>query len=134
MYLWRRQVSETWWRDNEERLRGLAGDQLAIIEQPGRERLQLEVALPSRMEVEGLTAQFGGRVEKLPRDWLKRLSRRQKTQPIEIRNQKLIIPAGAAFDRLGLLPPRKRSEEHTSELQSLTNLVCRLLLAKKKSN
>src|SRR5262249_61532121 len=25
----------------------------------------------------------------------------------------------------------KRSEEHTSELQSLTNLVCRLLLAKK---
>src|SRR5437016_9676607 len=27
-----------------------------------------------------------------------------------------------------------RSEEHTSELQSLTNLVCRLLLEKKKSN
>src|SRR5437016_9871715 len=32
--------------------------------------------------------------------------------------------------------PRKptRSEEHTSELQSLTNLVCRLLLEKKKTN
>src|SRR5215213_11826535 len=32
--------------------------------------------------------------------------------------------------------PRKRprSEEHTSELQSLTNLVCRLLLEKKKKN
>ena len=28
---------------------------------------------------------------------------------------------------------RSRSEEHTSELQSLTNLVCRLLLEKKKS-
>src|SRR5258706_7053490 len=27
----------------------------------------------------------------------------------------------------------QRSEEHTSELQSLTNLVCRLLLEKKKS-
>src|SRR5438093_11516093 len=27
---------------------------------------------------------------------------------------------------------RWRSEEHTSELQSLTNLVCRLLLEKKK--
>src|SRR5258706_4047106 len=27
---------------------------------------------------------------------------------------------------------RTRSEEHTSELQSLTNLVCRLLLEKKK--
>src|SRR5258706_7395086 len=28
--------------------------------------------------------------------------------------------------------PCRRSEEHTSELQSLTNLVCRLLLEKKK--
>src|SRR5262249_60131731 len=40
---------------------------------------------------------------------------------IEIR---LDLEANAA---LGLL----RSEEHTSELQSLTNVVCRLLLAKK---
>src|SRR5437016_12057548 len=28
---------------------------------------------------------------------------------------------------------QNRSEEHTSELQSLTNLVCRLLLEKKKN-
>src|SRR5258705_3220821 len=33
----------------------------------------------------------------------------------------------------GFLPPR-RSEEHTSELQSLRHLVCRLLLEKKKIN
>src|SRR5438046_5489493 len=31
-----------------------------------------------------------------------------------------------------LAPGLIRSEEHTSELQSLTNLVCRLLLEKKK--
>src|SRR5258706_7313079 len=30
--------------------------------------------------------------------------------------------------------PASRSEEHTSELQSLTNLVCRLLLEKKKND
>src|SRR2546426_9376160 len=30
--------------------------------------------------------------------------------------------------------PDKRSEEHTSELQSPCNLVCRLLLEKKKKN
>src|SRR5260370_26648906 len=30
--------------------------------------------------------------------------------------------------------PRLRSEEHTSELQSHLNLVCRLLLEKKKTN
>src|SRR5262249_56636546 len=36
----------------------------------------------------------------------------------------------------GAAPARRepdRSEEHTSELQSLTNLVCRLLLEKKKN-
>src|SRR5258705_4050775 len=32
----------------------------------------------------------------------------------------------------GLLPLPPRSEEHTSELQSLRHLVCRLLLEKKK--
>src|SRR3989449_5027264 len=31
-------------------------------------------------------------------------------------------------------PPKKRSEEHTSELQSRLHLVCRLLLEKKKKN
>src|SRR5438093_9926583 len=33
----------------------------------------------------------------------------------------------------GSRPARRRSEERTSELQSLTNLVCRLLLEKKKT-
>src|SRR2546430_6974937 len=39
-------------------------------------------------------------------------------------------------DHLDLTPQRlePRSEEHTSELQSQSNLVCRLLLEKKKKN
>src|SRR5262249_61884013 len=49
---------------------------------------------------------------------------------------------GAGWPKIpgvGLPPPmlityRLRSEEHTSELQSLTNLVCRLLLEKKDSD
>src|SRR5690606_42125400 len=43
---------------------------------------------------------------------------------------------GDAFDRavrLGRQGLRQRSEEHTSELQSRENLVCRLLLEKKKT-
>src|SRR5262249_60596633 len=36
--------------------------------------------------------------------------------------------------RIDALPEPPRSEEHTSELQSLTNLVCRLLLEKKKDD
>src|SRR2546430_2937029 len=34
----------------------------------------------------------------------------------------------------GRINPSQRSEEHTSELQSQSNLVCRLLLEKKKKN
>src|SRR2546430_3868068 len=41
---------------------------------------------------------------------------------------------GATRDRPQCLQyPPHRSEEHTSELQSQSNLVCRLLLEKKKS-
>src|SRR5436309_9386693 len=36
-----------------------------------------------------------------------------------------------AFTNRSLTRPQRRSEEHTSELQSRENLVCRLLLEKK---
>src|SRR5688572_32730013 len=39
-----------------------------------------------------------------------------------------VRPMGSGLDLFG-----RRSEEHTSELQSQSNLVCRLLLEKKKS-
>src|SRR2546427_3419198 len=42
-----------------------------------------------------------------------------------------VIGAGIAYSFNGL-QTIKRSEEHTSELQSQSNLVCRLLLEKKK--
>src|SRR2546430_10414914 len=41
-------------------------------------------------------------------------------------------PAGDRQDLLGRPSHLGRSEEHTSELQSQSNLVCRLLLEKKK--
>src|SRR5437016_9816529 len=41
----------------------------------------------------------------------------------------LLVPQSRQRINSGRSP---RSEEHTSELQSLTNLVCRLLLEKKK--
>src|SRR2546425_8452327 len=43
--------------------------------------------------------------------------------------------SGGSVGRSSIMPSRKpgRSEEHTSELQSLAYLVCRLLLEKKKN-
>lgn len=96
MYLWRRSASAKWFDENEARLRALAGDQLTVIDRPNRKRLQIEVASKSRMELQGLAKQFGGRIAKLPRDWLKRALRR-KTKPMQIGKGHLLIPAGAAF-------------------------------------
>src|SRR2546426_4371011 len=47
-----------------------------------------------------------------------------------------IFPHGEDFRGLreDILVEAQRSEEHTSELQSPCNLVCRLLLEKKKKN
>src|SRR5438046_4388014 len=42
------------------------------------------------------------------------------------------VQAGREISSAGPKKNSGRSEEHTSELQSLTNLVCRLLLEKKK--
>src|SRR5258706_11874977 len=44
----------------------------------------------------------------------------------------LALISGGSSAPAPLPNPNGRSEEHTSELQSLTNLVCRLLLEKKK--
>src|SRR5688572_32528715 len=68
-------------------------------------------------------------------------------KPAEVNPNKTNSPAayaaGSDIDTIyfgggtpSLLAPKKveRSEEHTSELQSQSNLVCRLLLEKKKLN
>src|SRR5437016_8964727 len=47
--------------------------------------------------------------------------------PVWFPRTAVAMPLPAGFGR-----STQRSEEHTSELQSLTNLVCRLLLEKKK--
>src|SRR5438046_5628894 len=52
--------------------------------------------------------------------------------PPDQRELRLSGPVGNAAVPAGVRRAEPRSEEHTSELQSLTNLVCRLLLEKKK--
>src|SRR5207237_7886638 len=51
--------------------------------------------------------------------------------PICVRRPSSTMRRGATLEHP---PTPQRSEEHTSELQSHLNLVCRLLLEKKKAN
>src|SRR5438093_8814169 len=65
-------------------------------------------------------APVSGRSRRMPSRFLMRPAARRTSS----------VPDGAST----AIPAESRSEEHTSELQSLTNLVCRLLLEKKKYN
>src|SRR5438046_3387747 len=77
--------------------------------------LSLHDALPISIVPEDLAANLVA--ERQPEELLHRLGERAVGMGIVGRDHEV---AGS------------RSEEHTSELQSLTNLVCRLLLEKKK--
>src|SRR5260370_31631157 len=54
--------------------------------------------------------------------------------PIEEHREEPALPGRQCDELIGLAARQSRSEEHTSELQSHLNLVCRLLLEKKKKN
>jgi ribosomal protein L11 methyltransferase len=114
MYLWRKAADPGWLSAREEILEARARGALVVISRPGRKRLQLEIACDSRRASQGFIHEFGGRVEKLPRDWLERFARQERPKPLRIGKRllivrspskrkadifpyTLIVPAGTAF-------------------------------------
>src|SRR5690349_23652781 len=57
--------------------------------------------------------------------WIGDSNRRDHQQPEQLHRRDADVPTAG-------VEPESRSEEHTSELQSRRDLVCRLLLEKKK--
>lgn len=68
----------------------MAGDKLIVVERPDRKRLQFEIASTRRTDLQDLKRQFGGRIERLPHDWLKR-SLRHNTKPLRIGTRLLVV-------------------------------------------
>src|SRR5438093_9389729 len=86
---------------------------------------------PPRSTLFPYTTLFRSVVQR-PNELLDRRRRVAHVQPQQVDVVGLQAPQALlerADEALAVIP---RSEEHTSELQSLTNLVCRLLLEKKK--
>src|SRR2546427_9357060 len=77
---------------------------------------------PPRSTLFPYTTLFRSRLADLPHD--ERAHHRPRTEAAHPDLERQLRP---------LLDERRRSEEHTSELQSQSNLVCRLLLEKKKT-
>ena len=89
------------------------GGRLTVIEMSHRKHQLLEAVVDSPAAANILRRKFGGRVEKLPGDWLSRFLREKTSEPLAIGKRlivlrsikqkkktfphRLIIPAGAAF-------------------------------------
>ena len=118
MYLWRRLACASWPIANEERLKTLTDCGFAIIERPGRKRIQVEAYCVSKHKAGHLKKAFGGRVMFVPKSF--GFAGVPKIKPIRIGNRltiigssekrvhstrrqtagrksALVIPAGAAF-------------------------------------
>src|SRR6266480_5132693 len=108
MYLWRKIAEPRWLGPHENILQACSGGRLAIILKPGRKRPQLEIACTSRDDSRKLVEEFGGRVEKLPHDWLQRFARLHQSKPIKV-GKRLVIAGKIDFQTskaFGLKKPR----------------------------
>jgi len=114
MYLWRKSAARRWLNANEERLGRASDGWLVVVERLGRKQIELEVCCRTKKEARRFANEFGGRIERLPRVWLKRFSQEQGIKAVKIGKRllilrsrgkrktnslpySLIIPAGAAF-------------------------------------
>ena len=111
MFVWRKRAGAGWLAANEVALREIAGRRLAIVSKPGHRNAIAEISSPTWSELEKIRTRFGGIIEKLPHNWLRKFLRGQKTRPLKVgkrlvivssqasRRMKrtLLIPAGAAF-------------------------------------
>src|SRR2546428_6583644 len=84
MFVWRKRASADWLAANEAALRELARQRLAIVSRPDRTAAIAEIASGGRRDLEKIRSRFGGAIEELPRDWLKKFSRAQQSKPLKI--------------------------------------------------
>src|SRR5229473_5133737 len=94
-----------------------------------RRPIDLSKAQDQHRAYETLLEKLGARVLSLPAEPTLPDSMFVEDPAIVLDELAVILPLGTASRR-----PEARSEEHTSELQSLAYLVCRLLLEKKKKH
>ena len=107
MYLWRKIAEPRWLSARENILQARSGGRLAIISRPGRKRRQLEVACISRNDSRKLVEEFGGRTEKLPRNWLKRFACLHRSKPLKV-GKRLVIAGKIDFQTPKAFMPKKR--------------------------
>jgi ribosomal protein L11 methyltransferase len=95
MHIWRKRVTRDWLRRRSEDFTERFGAALAIVEQPGKRQALIEVSCASRKGALDLVREFGGRAEKLPRNWLQHFARRSQTNPLRIGSRLIVLRSPA---------------------------------------
>lgn len=90
MYIWRKQVRPEWLRLRSEELNRRFGATLAIEERPRKRQIALQVSCPTARQAHSLVLEFGGKAEKLPRNWLRHFAKRAHRKPLRI-GSRLVI-------------------------------------------
>src|SRR2546427_3997251 len=85
----------------------------------------LHIGIEEELHEKGI--RVPSRAEVMGRKLVELADRRGASRLVILGDVKHLVPKMASRER-----PSSRSEEHTSELQSQSNIVCRLLLEKKK--
>ena len=91
MYIWRKRVTPEWLRPRNEDLSARFGASLAIVERPGKRQILIEVSCRTLTEGHILVREFGGCVEKIPRNWLQDFAKRSQTKPLRIGSRLVIL-------------------------------------------
>ncbi len=112
MFLWRKCAEQQWVKAHEDLLQERAHGQLVTVRKPGRKRLELEIACRSRSASSALLKEFGGRIEALPRNWLKRFSRGD-SKPIKIGNRLMVVRSINELQRCSVRCPQRSGRHRT---------------------
>ena len=108
MYLWRRTAEIRWVKAHEAPLQAHAQGQLVIVRRPQRKCLTLEIACSSRKAAQALVTDFGGRIEKLPRNWRERFAHNDP-KPIKIGKRLVIVTSLDDVQSCSVRPPQRSS-------------------------
>lgn len=124
MLVWRKRAGAGWLAANEMVLREIAGQRLAIVSNPQSKNIIAEIAGENRINLEDIRSRFGGAIEELPRNWLWKFLRAQKSKPLKI-GQRLVIDSSSRSTSKTLAIPAGRAfgtGEHVTTAMSLRML------------
>ena len=91
MYIWRKRAGAFWLRSRSETLALRFGGSLAVIERPGAKRVTLEILCAHEPEARDLRREFGGSIERLPRDWLRHCTKQAQAKPLRIGSRLVVL-------------------------------------------